>query len=375
MHTRIRATYSPEADIPKAPAERAWLYRPDRAWTYSHHPFLAHFDGRYVAMWSNGREDEDAPGQRVLMATSPDFRTWSEPAPLVDSMMGEKTELVLTPAGFHQHQGTLGAYVGQYEYTPDVLDHGRRPKAPVGFRNAKLWAITARDLGTWGDPIDLGLPMVPNQGPEPTRSGRLLISGNVWFPHTDDPAGLSGWSIAGICPAELIDDFADHQQGWHEAQEAAGWPAGLCEGSWYQTDDGVVHTLLRSGTERLWVTESADDGETWSEPRPTGFPNARSKFHCGRLPDGRFYVVGNPDPRSAWPRNPLVLSLSDDGRSFDRHVILADEHREMAAPGMHKGGDYGYPHTLIHDSHLCVIVSRQKEAVEALRIPLAELGE
>ncbi|MFO7898746.1 MAG: hypothetical protein R6V58_06760, partial [Planctomycetota bacterium] len=125
MDAQISATYSPDADIPRVAAERAWLYRPDRAWTYSHHPFLARFRGRYVAMWSNGRADEDAPGQRVLTATSPDFRTWSAPTPLVGSMMGEETELVLTAAGFHEHDGTLAAYVGQYEYAPEVLDDGR----------------------------------------------------------------------------------------------------------------------------------------------------------------------------------------------------------------------------------------------------------
>ena len=38
------------------PVERAFLYRPESEWTYSHHPHLTAFRGRYVAMWSNGRE-------------------------------------------------------------------------------------------------------------------------------------------------------------------------------------------------------------------------------------------------------------------------------------------------------------------------------
>jgi hypothetical protein len=40
---------------------------------------------------------------------------------------------------------------------------------------------------------------------------------------------------------------------------------------------------------------------------------------------------------------------------------------------MHKGGDYGYPHTLLHDGHLCAIISRWKEAVEVIRVPLGQL--
>ena len=68
-----------------------------------------------------------------------------------------------------------------------------------------------------------------------------------------------------------------------------------------------------------------------------------------------------------------MLSLSGDGVLFDRHYILADQPYAMKRPGMHKGGDYGYPHTLLHDGYLCVIVSRRKEAVEVLRAPLAAL--
>jgi hypothetical protein len=354
----------------KLDVERAFLYRPETEWTYSHHPFLAFFDGRYVAMWSNGRRDEDAPAQRVLMSTSRDFRAWTPPTPIADSMMGRETELVLTAAGFHRHDGRLIAYVGQYEYAPDVVENGRRPKRPVGFRNAALWAITTTDLITWSAPIRLGLPMVPNIGPEPTDSGRLLISGGFSFPYTDDRSGLAGWRVSGPCPTKLT-DICDHQQGWHRAQERAGWPVGLCEGSWFQTDDGTIHMLLRSGTHHLWVTESRDDGATWSDPAPTGFTNGISKFHCGRLPDGRCFVVGNPDPAPG--RNPLAVSLSADGVRFDRELVLADEHYEMKRPGMHKGGEYGYPHTLIRDGYLHTIVSRQKEAVEVLRVELDAL--
>jgi hypothetical protein len=39
---------------------------------------------------------------------------------------------------------------------------------------------------------------------------------------------------------------------------------------------------------------------------------------------------------------------------------------------MHKVGDYGYPHTLVHDGCLHIIVSRRKEAVEVLRVRLDE---
>lgn len=355
------------------PVESAWLYRPEGEWTYSHHPHLTHFNGRYYAIWSNGRRDEDAPGQRVLVASSADFRTWSAPTPLLDVLRGKHSDLVLTAAGFHQHAGCLVAYIGCYEYRPECLDHGQRRPGDKGHMDTTLLAMTSTDGMHWEGPLDLRLPIVPNHGPQRTASGRLIISGNISFPYTDDPCGLRHWRMAGIYPPSMASTIVDDSESFWQVKEAMGWPVGLCEGSFYQTPDGVLQMLLRSNTNRLWLTASRDDGAAWSAPAPTPFTDNATKFHFGRLPDGRFYYVGCPDPEPLWQRCPLVLSLSADGVCFDRHFILGDTPYAMRAEGMHKGGQYGYPHSLVHDGALHVIISRRKEAVEALRVPLDAL--
>lgn len=66
------------------------------------------------------------------------------------------------------------------------------------------------------------------------------------------------------------------------------------------TEDGVIHMQLRTNSELLWQTKSADDGATWSPPHATGFSDNATKFHYGRLPDGRFYYVRCPDPEPLW---------------------------------------------------------------------------
>jgi hypothetical protein len=182
--------------------------------------------------------------------------------------------------------------------------------------------------------------------------------------------------MTGIHPKDMAATMKDDPSSFWEVAQRQGWTAALCEGSFYQTDDGVLHMLLRNTgrhyVRRLWITESRDNGATWSEPAVTGFSDANAKFHFGRLPDGRFYYVGNP---LAGNRIPLALSLSRDGVRFDRHFILGDTHYERRKPGGSKGGEYGYPHSLIHGDHLYVIVSRQKEAVEVLRVALGGLEE
>jgi hypothetical protein len=348
--------------VKRPKVESAMLYRPETEWTYSHHASLTFFKGRFYAIWSNGRQDEDAPGQRVLMSTSADFHAWATPRPLVDSVKdAQGVERVLTAAGFHQHEGMLVAYFGNYGPNKETT---------------RLEAVTTTDGEHWSPVRDIGIPICPNHGPQRTVSGRLIISGNISFPYTDDPTGLTGWHMTGIYPKDMASTIKDDPASFGSVARRQGWPVALCEGSFYQTDDGVLHMLLRNtgrqSANRSWITESRDNGSTWSEPALTDFSDCNAKFHFGRLPDGRFYYVGNP---LAGGRTPLALSLSRDGVHFDRHFILGETHYERRKPGLHKGGEYGYPHSIIHDGRLYVIVSRQKEAVEVLRVALDELGE
>ena len=365
------------ADKATLPVETVRLFEPagPEDWYYSHHPFLTHFQERYYAMWSSGRENEDDVGQRVMISSSPDFRSWTEPVVLAPTVRGRFNEVTRYAEGWHQHAGTLVAYVAQFEYEADAVVDGHRTSGDRRHMDTTLCAMTSQDGDTWSAPLPTGLCMGPNHGPQRLASGRLVISTSFTYPYTDDPSGLTGWTMAGIYPPDMAEPIIDDSEWIWKMQALQGWPTVLCEGSFYQTDDGVIHMLLRSNSGRLWVTQSADDAETWSAPVPTSFTNNASKFHAGRLPDGRFYWVGNPETKPEHSRCPLALLLSDDGVRFGRHYILADATTLYVKrkAGMHKSGQYGYPHTLIHDGALCVIVSREKEAVDVLRIPLTAL--
>jgi hypothetical protein len=357
---RIYNRYKSAAGLPHLQIERSFIYTPQQAWMYSHHPHITRFKDHFIATWSNGMIDEDASGQRVVFSVSKDFFHWSAPQVLAEpSAYNDTLFNVLTAAGFHQHKDTLVAYYG--EYSP------RRT-------NTHLWARWSTDGLHWSDPINLEVPVNPNHGPQAIVNGRLIISGNFTFPYTDDRGGLRGWKMSSFYPASLYRE--DNPATFYAPAEKSGLPP-LCEGSFFQTGDGVLHALLRVTGKgwkgRLWLTESRDDGERWSPPVETPFTDNDSKFHFGQLPDGRYYYVGIPDTLHHYQRNPLVLSLSKDGKSFAKDYIIADSEYKLKKEGLWKGGQYGYPHTMIYNGYMYIIVSRQKEAIEVLRVNLNQL--
>lgn len=343
------------------------LYQPrDRQWSYSHHAAICKFQGRYYVMWSNGERDEDDLRQRVLFACSEDGVHWSAHRTLYPSQEGR----ILTACGFHCYQGVLVAYAGSYGYAPENVENGRYRVINDFHEHTTLLARTSTDGEHWSEPKDLHLPIVANHGPQRLRSGRLLLSGSITYPYTDDPTGLSGWQVRGLTPCPWL-DLADDSQGIMRHIALRGDNVLLCEGSFFQTEDEAIHMLLRSDQRRLYETVSVDQGETWSEAQPTDFVTCNTKFHMGRLPDGRYYHVGSPDPTGA--RCPLVLSLSKDGVVFDQEYILDETYRPLRNPGKYKGGIYGYPHSLIDGDRMYVVCSVNKEDIHLYAFDLANL--
>jgi len=399
----IRLRYIPDSALPRLRIGRAMIYAPSAGWLYNHHASITKFKGWLIACWSDGMKDEDAPGQRVVFAVSKDFYHWSMPQVLAaPGLYNGDTANILTAAGFHHFGDTLVAYYGSYS-----------PKR----QHTRLWAKVSTDGRHWSSPLDMQVPVNPNHGPQ-WAGRRLIISGNFTFPYTDDPRGLSGWKISSFYPDSVWGDhgpaaganpnadaaaaagpepspkpgantapkpdpgpaagagpipFEDNPATFYAPAARCGLPP-LCEGSFFQTGDSVLHMLLRVTGKgwkgRLWLTESRDGGVHWSFPAETAFPDNDSKFHFGKLPDGRYYYVGIPDTLHHYARTPLVLALSGDGKYFDRSWLIADEPYALKKEGLWKGGQYGYPHTLIDGGYCYVIISRQKEAIEVLRFPL-----
>jgi len=359
------------ADPVKLQSVTGVVYQPAENWSFSHHASIAFFKGKFWAIWSNGMQNEDDLGQRVLIAESSDGVHWENVRPAVTPEMLKDKEKILTAAGFHVDGEFLNVFFGYYIIDGyDAENYKKIPHSETG-----LGVISSIDGETWSEPRLLGVPIVPNHGPEKTASGRLIISGNMMFPYTDNPNGVENYRITGIYGDAFGDKRPyDDEFGHKHVTKFHRWlPKGksICEGSFFQTDDGVLHMLLRSNAEVLWHSESRDDGATWTQPKPTEYSDGGSKFHVGRLLDGRFYCVSNPVPGS--DRLPLSICISEDGENFDKQYIIRDEPYEKKFKGLYKTGAYGYPHSLIHDGNMYVIYSKGKETIEVSKFAIDQL--
>ena len=368
-------TNSTNKPVQRVPCQHTRVYNPVQGWSYAHHASLVVFQGKLLAMWSNGCINEDDVGQRVLIASRHTDGSWTAPRVLIDAESSGNPLHVLTAAGMYVHKDTLIAYIGCYEYDQATLTSGGNRQPVDGHhQNTRLGYVTSKDGVQWSSIVWTNLRMIPNHGPRQTSTGRVIITGNISYPYTDDVSSLSGYTVTGIYGQSFADGVVvDDSETIHRVTKENGWDARLlCEGAFYETEDKVLHMLLRSNSRCLWCTESADDGATWSEPFPLDFTDDGSKFDVGRLPDGRYFYVGNTVVGGG--RNPLMLCLSNDGIVFDTHVILRDEDQPQRFEGMHKGGLYAYPHACVFEDTLYIIHSVHKEAIDICSVRLIDIS-
>jgi hypothetical protein len=339
-------------------AETVTVFAPavDTDNAYNHGAVLTVFRGRYLVQWQSSARDEDADDTRVMMATSTDGRTWTAPRVLV----GPRSGAVVTNGGWLSDGETLTAFVNVW------------PEAPAGPRQGFTEALTSRDGDDWTAPVPVrnasGAPVagIIEQDPRPLPDGRILTAfhlqpGLVATPHyTTDPLGLTGWTAARF-----------------ENLPTDGPVSRELEPSWYLAQDGAVVMVFRdqAGTFSTLVSESGDLGRSWSRPALAAFPDSRSKQSAGNLPDGTAFRVNTP--RRDARRYPLVLSLSEDGRLFDRAFALRTGLADlppMRFDGRYKRLGYSYPKSLVHDGWLYVAYATNKERIEITRVPLDSLA-
>ncbi|MBQ7065119.1 MAG: exo-alpha-sialidase [Firmicutes bacterium] len=373
MIREITNHYDPGLKRPKLCTEQFVLWEPTADWGYAHHAQLVWFKGRYYCMFSSGRFNEDDTSQRIMITSSEDYTEWTAPQVLVDSRPGVYADAVLIPKTFVTDGNTLTAHLLTFEYTEDWLVGVNRKPGSKGRMNWGSLMTRTTDGVHWSDPEPAEF-YGGNQKPRALQSGRLLSPGGVSHGITDDPTGLTGWRKVECCDRRYPNtDVPEDGDGTTSSGVVGNHTVGLCEADFVQIEDGTIWMLMRSGTNYLWASKSTDDGETWTLPEPTLFTDNRTKFALGRLPGGKYFYVGTPDPFPPRTRPVLALSLSDNGLDYTQHFLLDDTQYKGKFIGLDKNGIYGYPSVLVRDGYLHVVFSICKETIVALRVPCETL--
>ena len=84
-------------------------------------------------------------------------------------------------------------------------------------------------------------------------------------------------------------------------------------------------------------------------------PDSRAKQSAGNLPDGTAFLVNEPSGNKN--RIPLVVSLSKDGRVFDKVFVLrrgGADLQPLRTPGRYKRPGYHYPKSVVWNGWLYV---------------------
>lgn len=347
---------------------------------YSHQHQLTTHQGRLIATWSLGVRDEEGPGQDMVFATSDNQgRTWSSPRVIASAQPGLAAKTIISSSGLRSVGQDMIAYCAHWDRAPEGIEpDGFRniSNDPAIWRNVRTEARVSRDGGdSWSAPVVVAPKLTNYMTPFTTRSGRIILPGNLTFPWTDDPMGLVGWQWSGV--PGLNEGIEDTFYNRSELNALAETDQFYDEACCYQLADGTLRAMLRNehkDTHRLGVCESRDNGVTWTRPQLTDYTDAVCRSHFGRLPDGRFFGMSCPDPKRHI-RTPAILALSNDGDVFDKHFVIGDEeegHRRY--DGLYKHGRYGYPFLHFDSPYAYVIYSINKEDIGVGRFRLDALG-
>jgi hypothetical protein len=311
------------------------------------HNYLAFYDGKFWAMWSDGPGIEDRVGQRVKFATSADGLKWNAPQYLTPAppnsgpdspYYNTRTEkgFRYIARGFWKRDGDLLALV--------ALDEA------AGFfgKSLALHAFRLKGAdGSWEDAGVVYRDAINNFPPLKLHHGQWMMSRRA---HDYKSTGVH-FLVGGVNALDQWESFPVLGTSAELKAEEPDW--------WIlpdQTLAAVFRDNHRSGF--LYRAFSADDGRAWSTPVKTNFPDATSKISGLRLSDGRYVLVSNPDPKK---RDPLALSVSNDGVVFNKMLYLAG------------GRHIDYPHVMEHEGHLYIAFAGGKQSVEVLRVSLSEM--
>ncbi|WP_020528905.1 sialidase family protein [Flexithrix dorotheae] len=168
----------------------------------------------------------------------------------------------------------------------------------------------------------LGYPLSRRIGWQ-TKNKPLIVGERLIVPFYSDGLDCSIFAIS--------DDWGKNWQYSNPVLGGAGIQAAMAI-----KKDGTLVAYLRDNgppPQRIQLTESKDNGLTWSIPKDTALPNSGSGFDMVTLASGEWVMVYNDSEEH---RNNLVAAISDDdGQTWKWKRFLENDLREEEATRSH----------------------------------------
>jgi len=330
---------------------------------YNHYSCLIFHKGIFYAMWGNHRYGEDAPGQRVLYSKSVDWGKWTSPVELMPAPgpVRPRTErgIHLKPDRWVIVNDNLYAVV--YVFSPGAAPYPIAICAEPGSSNQEAFLLS-------GLPEKAILPGFIRQQANTATQREVASMIFAWYKKNNHiswwASGNQGVDRRAVDGAELIESFS------------------------YQASDGQQIVMLRNwGTpsnpvhnNRLYV--SFPEGiNKWGKAYPTNIPDSPSRCQAVRLADGTILLIGNQiapefDKALYMNRDPMTVSISRDGYSFDRVFVLRNNApKTFRIPGIRgRNPGFAYSSSIVREDTLYTLYSIGKEDIGITRVPLKALG-
>lgn len=304
--------------------------------------YITFHGGLFWALWTESADaDERATGSRIMTATSTDGLTWNTPFFVTPTT--PPPPFRWRSRGFWIRNGELLVLANYDEANPGVWVYGPTLTAKAFRWSGTAWELAYDDIGVELTVIDMQPIQLPSSEWLFTARNRDDSNETVWR------GDIGNWTQSPIVQVPIGEDLNEPQ--------AALLP------------DGTIGFSFRSDTERLYQSISYDGGFTVEKPWRTNFPDGPSRHYWSRLSNGKYLLASNPGPG----RNPLCVSVSDDGAVYNRMFILRNEPTSPVYPHGTKIPGYQYPHWCERDGYVYVIYSRDKEDLQVSRFALSAL--
>lgn len=383
-------------------------YESLRHGTYSHHQKIVLFKDKFIVYWTQHSRDENGPGQRLLARVG----TFNANRAEID-WNGEETLCEIAPAPVPVRRK-------KYTHDPDLI-YETYADGALKLINGRLYVIGKLSAcHGWTDQVRYhGFPgePVPTEHWSDTRDQENGFRFDMWWDlggHFVQQWHLEGKRLEPASPLYLRSEPVDEvvvTPGRSKRTEPVRKPYAGAP-SFDQAPDQMredvlngapedfartphyapgTRKLTRDGTNGLahhaefrrpddsWVVIRdnlcnpghyyAAEKDEASDPYP---PAMRTNLFghampvAGELPDGRPWIICNNQSR-----NDMYLTLSEDGRTFDRTWLLMHNPRGASDDGLHKGGGPQYFQAVTVKDNIWVVYSIAKEQIGLTRVPLA----